>query len=82
MLATTEVQVAGLRARVGEYNARYNRARDLMKTAPQIEAEFAQLNRDYGIHKKNYEDLVSRRESAKEFRSIFSATFPKPGAGY
>ncbi len=36
----------------------------MMKTAPQIEAEAAQLNRDYAIHKKNYEDLVTRRESA------------------
>ncbi len=74
MLATTEVQVAGLRARVGEYNARYNRARDLMKTAPQIEAEFAQLNRDYGIHKKNYEDLVARRESANLSGELESAS--------
>jgi len=74
MLATAEVQVAGLRARVGEYTARYNRARDLMKTAPQIEAEFAQLNRDYGIHKKNYEDLVARRESANLSGELESAS--------
>jgi len=64
MLATSEVQVASLRARVAEYTARYNAAREMMKTAPQIEAEAAQLNRDYAIHKKNYEDLVTRRESA------------------
>ena len=64
MLATSEVQVASLRARVGEYERRYSRARGLMKTAPQIEAEFSQLNRDYEINKKNYNDLVSRRESA------------------
>lgn len=64
MLATSEVQVASLRARVGEYESRFNRAREMMKTAPQIESEFSQLNRDYAINKKNYEDLVSRRESA------------------
>lgn len=64
LLANSEVQVAALRARVGEYAARFNRARELMKTAPQIEAEFAQLNRDYDTNKKNYNDLVARRESA------------------
>jgi hypothetical protein len=64
MLATSEVQVASLRARVAEFQARFDRAREMLKTAPQIEAEAAQLNRDYAIHKKNYEDLVARRESA------------------
>ena len=64
LLANSEVQVAALRARVGEYEARFSRARALMKTAPQIEAEYAQLNRDYDVNKKNYNDLVARRESA------------------
>jgi polysaccharide chain length determinant protein (PEP-CTERM system associated) len=73
MLASSEVQVAALRARVGEYEARFNRAREMMKTAPQIEAEFAQLNRDYEINKKNYNDLVSRRESAAMSGELESA---------
>lgn len=64
IVATSEVQVATLKTRVGEYSARLNRARELMKTAPQIESEQAQLNRDYDINKKNYNDLVARRESA------------------
>jgi len=64
MLATSEVQVAALRARVGEYSSRYAQARAQMKTSPQIEAEAAQLDRDYAINKKNYEDLVARRQSA------------------
>ncbi len=64
ILATTEVQVAALRARVAEYSGRYESAREMLKSSPQLETEAAQLNRDYAIHKKNYEDLVSRRESA------------------
>jgi len=64
IVATTEVQVAALRARVDEYSSRYAAALGAMKTAPQIEAEAAQLNRDYAIQKKNYEDLVMRREQA------------------
>ncbi len=64
VVASTEVQVAGLRARVGEYSARMAQARESMKSAPQVEAEASQLNRDYAIIKKGYEDLVSRRQSA------------------
>jgi polysaccharide chain length determinant protein (PEP-CTERM system associated) len=64
IVATTEVQAATLKTRVAEYASRLNRARELMKTAPQIESEQAQLNRDYDINKKNYNDLVTRRESA------------------
>ena len=64
MLATAEVQTASIQARVEEYASRYAGLRESLKTAPQLEAEAAQLNRDYAITKKNYEDLVARRQSA------------------
>lgn len=64
MLATAEVQVAAMQARVDEFSGRLAQIRDQLKTAPQIEAEAAQLNRDYAVTKKNYEDLVARRQSA------------------
>jgi polysaccharide chain length determinant protein (PEP-CTERM system associated) len=64
VLAGSEVQVAALKARVSEYASRLAQARESLKTAPQVEAEAAQLNRDYAITKKNYEDLVGRRQSA------------------
>ncbi len=73
MLAGSEVQVAALRARVGEFETRYGRAREMMKTAPQIEAEYSQLNRDYEVNKRNYTDLVSRRESATMSGELESA---------
>jgi polysaccharide chain length determinant protein (PEP-CTERM system associated) len=63
-LTEAEATVAALRARVGEYDARYRRAFESMKVAPQVEAEFVQLNRDYEVLKKNYDNLVQRRESA------------------
>ncbi|MBX3610164.1 MAG: chain length-determining protein [Hydrogenophaga sp.] len=62
-LAAAEVQVAQLRARVSEYESRAARIREQAKVAPQVEAELAQLNRDYDVHRKNYEDLVARRET-------------------
>lgn len=63
VLSAADLQVASLRARVAEYESRAGRSREQIKLAPQIEAEQAQLNRDYEIHRKNYEDLVTRRES-------------------
>ena len=64
VMAAAEVQVAGLKARVAEYANRLAQAREMLKSAPQVEAEAAQLNRDYAITKKGYEDLVARRQSA------------------
>ena len=63
-LAAAELQVATLKARVSDLSSRFQAAREGMKTAPQLEAEAAQLNRDYAINKKNYDDLVARRQSA------------------
>ena len=63
-LAAAELQVASLKARVAEYTTRFNQAREAMKTAPQLESEAAQLNRDYAVTRKNYDDLVTRRQSA------------------
>jgi polysaccharide chain length determinant protein (PEP-CTERM system associated) len=61
--ASSEVLASGLRARVSEFESRMVRAQAQLKLAPQIEAEQSQLNRDYEITRKNYDDLVSRRES-------------------
>ena len=73
-MANSELQVAALRARVSEYSSRYKQARELLKIAPQIEAEATQLNRDYEINKRNYEDLVKRRETAELSGDLDSAT--------
>lgn len=63
-LAESEATVASLRARVGEYQSRYNQLKSAMNMVPQMETELTQLNRDYEINKKNYDALVERRESA------------------
>jgi len=73
-IANSEIQVASLRTRVAEYEVRMNQARESMKTAPKIEAEFTQLNRDYEIHKSNYNNLLSRRESASMSGELDNAT--------
>jgi polysaccharide chain length determinant protein (PEP-CTERM system associated) len=73
MLATADVQLAVARARVAEYSGRLEQAKSKLKDAPRIEAEAAQLNRDYAIHRRAYEELVSRRESAVMYDKLDDA---------
>jgi polysaccharide chain length determinant protein (PEP-CTERM system associated) len=63
-LAESEANVASLRARVAEYESRYSRFKSSIQLMPELETEFSQLNRDYDVHRSNYQALVSRRESA------------------
>lgn len=62
-LVEIESNVAALRARVREYESQYSQLQGLSKNVPEVEAESAQLNRDYSIIKKQYSDLVERRET-------------------
>jgi polysaccharide chain length determinant protein (PEP-CTERM system associated) len=58
-----EAEVAGLTARVDEYNRRAEELKKMVDTVPRIEAELARLDRDYNVNKNNYDELVKRRES-------------------
>ena len=56
--------VASMQTRVDEYQARVTRLQEMVDTIPQVEAEFKQLNRDYGVIKSQYNSLLERREAA------------------
>src|SRR5262249_39378088 len=55
-----------------EQQAEVDRIAGLSRSAPAIEAQFASLNRDYGVLRKSYDELLSRRESAKLSSSVDS----------
>ena len=64
-LAQAEVNIAELRTRLTQLEARYSRIRSAARLRPEFEMELAQLNRDYEVQKTNFEKLVQRREQAK-----------------
>lgn len=64
-LIDAESQVQTLERRRSSQNVELARLEDLARTSPQIEAQALGLDRDYEVIKKNYEELLSRRESAK-----------------
>lgn len=73
-LTEADANVAALRARVAEYESRFAELRNSAKQQPEMDAEFSKMNRDYDIQKKNYEALVSRRESAAMSEEMGSTT--------
>lgn len=63
-LAEAEAKAASLRGQLSAQQSQLEQARAMAGRMPEVEAEFTQLNRDYDIVRKNYEQLVARRESA------------------
>ncbi len=56
--------MASLTARVANFQSKAEALQAKVDTVPEIEAQLTALNRDYGITKTKYEELLNRRESA------------------
>ena len=63
--AEEEANIASLQTRADEYVKRYQDLQAQISTLPKIEAELAALNRDYEVNRQQYDQLLSRRESAR-----------------
>ena len=63
-LSQADATVASMSSRVEEYQHRVNLLQEKVDTIPKIEAELKQLNRDYNVHRANYQTLLERREAA------------------
>lgn len=73
-IAEADGTVASLRARVSEFQGRYNALRSASSMIPQVEQEFTQLMRDYDVYKSNYTELLAKRESAAMSSEVESKT--------
>jgi polysaccharide chain length determinant protein (PEP-CTERM system associated) len=64
-LATAEANVAAVKARIEENTKRYEQLKSAAIAAPQIDADYAHLARDYEMAKSTYASMLSRREVAR-----------------
>jgi hypothetical protein len=64
-LNQAEVEVNALKGEITDRQTRVAELTRLRDQAPEIEAELARLNRDYGVTKANYDALLERLERAK-----------------
>ncbi|HEY5604480.1 MAG TPA: XrtA system polysaccharide chain length determinant [Gammaproteobacteria bacterium] len=64
-LGEVDALIAGLRVRRDAYQSRLSKLNEDLKILPEVEAELQRLDRDYEVNKQRYNELVTRRESAK-----------------
>lgn len=64
-LNDVDVQLAAVRGEIADREKRIGEFRSMMNVAPDVEAELARLNRDYGATKAQYDALVDRLEKAR-----------------
>jgi len=64
-LNQAEVEIASLRRELTDHQNKVAELRKMLDTMPQVEAEYARLNRDYSVTKANYTALVERLEKSR-----------------
>ena len=64
-LHETDVQIAALRGELNDYRGNVAELRHALDTAPEVEAEFTRLTRDYEVTQTQYNGLLQRLEQAR-----------------
>lgn len=64
-LASLDADIASLKARAQREAGEVKKWDGLAKSVPEVGAQLAKLTRDYDVVKRAYDELLSRRESAK-----------------
>lgn len=57
--------ISSLQRQIADGLKERDRLQDIARGAPGLQAEYMNLNRDYEVLRKNYEDLTARRESMR-----------------
>jgi polysaccharide chain length determinant protein (PEP-CTERM system associated) len=62
-IVDSESQIASLERQLREMERESKRLEEIARNAPDVQAQFANLDRDYNVIRRNYEELLSRREA-------------------
>ena len=65
MLGEAQSKAVALKTRIQQFKTQKVEKTKLLKVLSEVEAELKNLNRDYDINKKMYEDLVARRGASE-----------------
>lgn len=74
LITKTDADISSLQARASSFRKKKAQLEKLVDILPKVEAELQRLNRDYEVHKKNYNELVGRREQARISEDVESGT--------
>jgi hypothetical protein len=61
----TDVEISGLRVQLGEHRRIEGELRRVADTAPEVEAEYQRLTRDYSSTQAQYKNMLERLERAR-----------------
>jgi polysaccharide chain length determinant protein (PEP-CTERM system associated) len=87
-LNQAEVEVAALRGEIGDRQRKIVELRKLVDIAPEVEAEYARLNRDYDVNRAQRQALVERlertrfSEEADQTGTVHLDLIDPPSAGF
>jgi polysaccharide chain length determinant protein (PEP-CTERM system associated) len=60
-----QVEIASLQQQISDRQQQIAKTKSAMGSAPQVQAQYAQLTRNYEVTKKAYDELLSRLDSAR-----------------
>jgi polysaccharide chain length determinant protein (PEP-CTERM system associated) len=64
-LSDTDAHIESLQRQIVEKTAERDRLEAIAKGVPELEAQYINMNRDYDVVRRNYDELVARREGMR-----------------
>lgn len=64
-LNQADVEIAALRREIYDHNQKVAELRSMVNSAPEVEAQYAGLNRDYTVTQQTYQSLVDRLDKTR-----------------